>query len=58
MRICSPIAVPPGSRVRMVRFPTSCNARTRRSAIVDFPEPSTPSNAINTPAKDLARAVA
>ena len=58
VRICSPITVPPGSRVRMTLLPTCCNAATSRSAIVDFPEPSMPSNAMNTPGKKSGRAVA
>ncbi len=54
----SPRAVPPGSRVRIAGMPTARNAPTRRSAIVDLPEPSMPSSAMNNALNQLAYVVA
>ena len=44
--------------MRIALIPACCIAATSRSAIVDFPEPSIPSKAMNAPGKNSARAAA
>src|SRR5437762_3380203 len=53
-RMCSPAAVPPGSRVWTTSRPRAFNDSTRRAAWSDFPSPSPPSNEMKTPVNALA----
>src|SRR2546426_8145745 len=48
-RICSPIAVPPGSRVAQTRYPNARRWSTRRRWCVLLPDPSIPSSVMNNP---------
>src|ERR1700682_2482320 len=55
-RIFSPIAVPPGSRVTSTGTPARSRRDASRFTCVDVPEPSEPSNVINTP-RDIRASV-
>src|SRR6267378_1719488 len=48
-RTATPSAVPSGSDVASGRYPSRRSQRSRRRIWVDLPDPSTPSNVINTP---------
>src|SRR5690242_11415334 len=54
-RICSPIAVPPGSRSATTSCPAARRCSTSSAACVVFPAPSGPSSVTNRPGASAVR---